>query len=50
MEAREALDIHWMAQWWKGQPSTRKEWNDLKEAIPPAYTEWLGVQVMDRLG
>lgn len=34
-EAREAMGIDWMTRW-----------SDLKEAIPPAYTEWLGRQMI----
>lgn len=36
-EAQEAMDIDWM------------NWDDLREAIPPAYTEWIGAQLLDRL-
>ncbi len=43
-EAREAMGIDWMR--WR---STNQEWNDLKEAIPPAYTEFIGGQLMDAL-
>lgn len=43
-EAREAMGIDWMR--WR---STNQEWNDLKEAIPPAYTEFIGAQLMDQL-
>jgi DNA (cytosine-5)-methyltransferase 1 len=43
-EAREAMGIDWM-QW----RSNNQEWNDLKEAVPPAYTEFLGKQIMDWL-
>lgn len=32
-EAREAMGIDWML------------WNEIKEAIPPAYTEWIGGQL-----
>jgi DNA (cytosine-5)-methyltransferase 1 len=35
--AREAMGIEWMTR------------DDLREAIPPAYTEHLGVQLMDRV-
>lgn len=43
-EAREAMGIGWMR--WK---SDAQEWDDLKEAIPPAFTEYLGHQLMDAL-
>jgi DNA (cytosine-5)-methyltransferase 1 len=33
-EAQEAMGIDWMT------------WPELKEAIPPAYTEWIGQQLM----
>jgi DNA (cytosine-5)-methyltransferase 1 len=33
-EAREAMGIDWM------------EWRELAEAIPPAYTEWIGRQLI----
>ena len=36
-EAREAIGIDWMR--WR---SANQEWNDLKESIPPAYTEHVG--------
>lgn len=36
-EAQEAMGIDWLP------------WNPLKEAIPPAYTEWLGRQAMEVL-
>jgi DNA (cytosine-5)-methyltransferase 1 len=36
-EGQRAMGIDWM------------EWDDLKEAIPPAYTEWLGRQMLDAL-
>lgn len=36
-EARDAMGIGWMT------------WNELKEAIPPAYTWWLGGLAMDIL-
>lgn len=34
-EAGEAMGIDWMTRW-----------DDLKEAIPPAYAAWIGAQVM----
>lgn len=37
-EARELMGIDWMPRW-----------DDLKEAIPPAYTEWIGRQLMAAL-
>lgn len=43
-EAREAMGIDWMR--WR---STNQEWNDIKEAIPPAYTEFIGGQLLDHL-
>lgn len=33
-EARTAMDIDWMT------------WDDLREAVPPAYTEWIGEQLL----
>lgn len=36
-EAREAMGIDWM------------QWRDLAEAIPPAYTEFIGRQLIDQL-
>jgi DNA (cytosine-5)-methyltransferase 1 len=33
-EARRAMGIDWM------------DWADIKEAVPPTYTEWLGVRIM----
>jgi DNA (cytosine-5)-methyltransferase 1 len=33
-EGREAMGIEWM------------DWRDLTEAIPPAYTEWIGRQLL----
>jgi len=43
-EAREAMGIDWM-----GWRSRTQEWNDLKESIPPAYTEHIGAQLLDHL-
>lgn len=43
-EAREAMGIDWM-----GWRSRTQEWNDLKEAVPPAYTEWIGRQLLSHL-
>jgi DNA (cytosine-5)-methyltransferase 1 len=37
-EAQEALGIDWT-----------DEWLELKEAIPPAYTEWLGTQLLQAI-
>lgn len=34
--AAEAMGIDWM------------EWDELREALPPAYTEWIGKQIMAR--
>lgn len=45
-EARLAMGIDWM----RHPTSTRKEWLTLIEAIPPAYTQYLGEQIIDRLG
>lgn len=36
-EARAAMGIDWMS------------WDDLREAVPPAYTEWLGAQLIAHL-
>jgi DNA (cytosine-5)-methyltransferase 1 len=36
-EAQEAMGIDWM------------DWRELCEAIPPAYTEWIGEQLMQHL-
>jgi len=36
-EAREAMGIDWML------------WGELCESIPPAYTEWIGTQVIDQI-
>lgn len=44
-EAREALGIDWMR--WR---SRTQEWQDLVEAIPPAYTEYLGEWARMALG
>lgn len=33
-DARKAMDIDWM------------EWRELAESIPPAYTEWIGKQII----
>lgn len=43
-EAREAMGIDWMR--WR---SRTQEWNDLKEAIPPAYTQYVGEQILAQL-
>lgn len=43
-EAREAMGIDWMR--WK---SDAQEWDDLKESIPPAYTEYVAGQVLEAL-
>lgn len=40
-EAREAMGIDWM-----GWRSRTQEWGDLKEAVPPAYTEWIGSRLL----
>lgn len=37
-EAQAAMGIDWMT------------WDELKEAIPPAYTQWIGEQLMVELG
>jgi DNA (cytosine-5)-methyltransferase 1 len=37
-EAQEAMGIDWIT-----------EWDALTEAIPPAYTEWIGTQLLDHL-
>lgn len=37
-EAQEAMGIDWMP-----------EWSELKEAIPPAFTEYLGIQLLQAL-
>lgn len=42
--ARTLLGIDWMIR-----SSTRAEWDDLKESVPPAYTEWIGAQLLDHL-
>ena len=36
-EGQAAMGINWM------------DWDDLTEAIPPAYTEWIGTQLIDQL-
>jgi DNA (cytosine-5)-methyltransferase 1 len=36
--AREVMGIDWMTRW-----------DDLADSIPPAYTEWLGTQLIDSL-
>lgn len=36
--ARKAMDVPWMNQ------------RELAQAIPPAYTQWIGMQVIDRYG
>ena len=36
-EAREVMGIDWMT------------WDEIREAVPPAYTEWLGTQIIKRL-
>jgi len=43
-EARAAMGIDWMR--WR---SRTQEWNDLKEAVPPAYTEFIGEQLMQHM-
>jgi DNA (cytosine-5)-methyltransferase 1 len=43
-DAREAMGIDWMR--WR---SRTQEWNDLKEAVPPAFTEFIGEQLMAHL-
>ena len=37
-EAQEAMGIDWT-----------DDWQELKEAIPPAYTEWIGARLVDAL-
>lgn len=37
-EAQQVMGIDWMP-----------EWNEIKEAIPPAYTEFIGVQLLEHL-
>jgi DNA (cytosine-5)-methyltransferase 1 len=34
-EAREAMGIDWMT------------WEEIREAIPPAYTEWIGAHLLE---
>ena len=36
-EARQAIGIDWM------------DWDELREAIPPAYTEWIGQRLREAL-
>ncbi|MDB5716492.1 MAG: hypothetical protein JWO15_3889 [Sphingomonadales bacterium] len=36
-QARTAMGIDWM------------QWDDLREAVPPAYTEWVGRQIADEI-
>ncbi len=43
-EAREAMGIDWFRY-----RSATQEWNDLREAIPPAYTQYLGEQLLAAL-
>lgn len=43
-EARDAMGIDWMK--WR---SDNQEWNDLKEAVPPAYSQYIGDQVMSQI-
>lgn len=38
-QAREVMGIDWMTRW-----------DDLADAIPPAYTEWVGRELIDHLG
>jgi DNA (cytosine-5)-methyltransferase 1 len=37
-DAQRAMGIDWMPLW-----------TEIKEAIPPAYTEWIGKQLMEAL-
>lgn len=37
-QAQRAMGIDWM------------EWKDLTQAIPPAYTEWIGEQLIEQIG
>jgi len=37
--AREVMGIDWMTSW-----------DDLADAIPPAYTEWIGLQLLEHVG
>jgi DNA (cytosine-5)-methyltransferase 1 len=25
------------------------DWDDLREAVPPAYTEWIGTRLLERI-
>ena len=45
VEAREVMGIDWFR--WR---SLTQEWRDLTQAVPPAYTEYLGAQALDLLG
>lgn len=37
-EAQQAMGVEWIT-----------EWDAITEAIPPAYTEWIGVQLLDHI-
>lgn len=37
-EAQAAMDVPWMTAW-----------EDITEAIPPAYTNWIGLQLLDHI-